>query len=439
MFSRTSILLWCSLMFLAWCQPLAFQDSSKIPGTSSGSGVFSRSSLSAPTSDPDFSALTGNLPQLHIEVEEPIERHEKKQAAMTLYRDHDATTKTVMNMKGAISGRGNSTREYMPKKPYKFKLSEKTSLLGLPAKKDWILLANFADKSLIRNYLVNWLAQKIESPFAPSSRFVEVYINEVYQWNYMLTDREVDINKLKDGNEDPRAITSWYVLEIDQRAPAKWSADGTPFFHSEVFPIRVRYPKKPSPKQLSYITNNLKQAEQALFGEHFQDPHEWFRHYRDEESIIKRFLVSELFKNVDSRDFSSIWFFKDESWRFAMGPLRDFDQSAWNADMCEECGDPTWWYVRNHKRFTRMYEDPEFKTLTKTLRDTYKPYIDELPHLIDELALYLESSQQTNYSMWTIAWSAAHRSYGGENSYKAEIEFLKDFLTTRTKWMDENL
>lgn len=60
----------------------------------------------------------------------------------------------------------------------------------------------------MRTYLVNYLAQKIDSPFAPSSRFVDLYLNDVYQGNYMLTDREVTINKLKDGNEDVRAITS---------------------------------------------------------------------------------------------------------------------------------------------------------------------------------------------------------------------------------------
>ena len=75
----------------------------------------------------------------------------------------------------------------------------------------------------------------------------------------------------------------------------------------------MRAPKNPSSGQLSYITQYLRQAEEALMGEYFQDPHEGFRHYRDEDSIIKRFLISELFKNVDSKDFSSIWFFKDES------------------------------------------------------------------------------------------------------------------------------
>lgn len=49
-----------------------------------------------------------------------------------------------------IRGRGNSTWNF-PKKPYKIKLNKKAGLLGMNESKQWILLANYADKSLIRN------------------------------------------------------------------------------------------------------------------------------------------------------------------------------------------------------------------------------------------------------------------------------------------------
>ena len=43
-----------------------------------------------------------------------------------------------------IKGRGNTTWA-LPKKPYKIKFDEKTSLLGEPADKEWVLLANYTD------------------------------------------------------------------------------------------------------------------------------------------------------------------------------------------------------------------------------------------------------------------------------------------------------
>ena len=51
-----------------------------------------------------------------------------------------------------IRGRGNSTWG-MPKKPVKLKFDTKSEVLGMPAEKDWALLANYADKSLLRNSL----------------------------------------------------------------------------------------------------------------------------------------------------------------------------------------------------------------------------------------------------------------------------------------------
>ncbi|MBE6541958.1 MAG: hypothetical protein E7672_05880, partial [Ruminococcaceae bacterium] len=51
-----------------------------------------------------------------------------------------------------IKGRGNSTWGW-PKKPYKLKFETKTSVLGMEEAKKWILLSNYADYSLIRNYV----------------------------------------------------------------------------------------------------------------------------------------------------------------------------------------------------------------------------------------------------------------------------------------------
>ena len=55
-----------------------------------------------------------------------------------------------------IRGRGNSSWEY-PKKPYKIKFDSRTSLLGMAKAKDYVLLAEYNDKSLIRNYMAHFM------------------------------------------------------------------------------------------------------------------------------------------------------------------------------------------------------------------------------------------------------------------------------------------
>ena len=50
-----------------------------------------------------------------------------------------------------IRGRGNSTWDWYPKKPYALRLREKGEILGMPSHKRWILLANWKDRTILRN------------------------------------------------------------------------------------------------------------------------------------------------------------------------------------------------------------------------------------------------------------------------------------------------
>lgn len=84
-----------------------------------------------------------------------------------------------------IRGRGNSTWGF-PKKPWKVKLKEKASLLGMPADKEWALLANYADRTLLRNVTVMHLSEICNFPWTPRMRSVEVYLNNAYQGVYTL-------------------------------------------------------------------------------------------------------------------------------------------------------------------------------------------------------------------------------------------------------------
>ena len=46
--------------------------------------------------------------------------------------------------------RGNSSLEF-PKKNYKIEFEQKVSIMGSPESRDWLLLSNYGDKSLLRN------------------------------------------------------------------------------------------------------------------------------------------------------------------------------------------------------------------------------------------------------------------------------------------------
>ena len=58
-----------------------------------------------------------------------------------------------------IRGRGNTTWNY-PKKPYAIKLDSKEDVLGMPKHKRWVLLANYVDKTCIRNSIAFEIARR---------------------------------------------------------------------------------------------------------------------------------------------------------------------------------------------------------------------------------------------------------------------------------------
>ncbi len=56
----------------------------------------------------------------------------------------------------------------------------------MPADKEWILLANYSDKTLMRNYLAFEISNRIGLTYTPRSQYVELFLNGTYQGNYQL-------------------------------------------------------------------------------------------------------------------------------------------------------------------------------------------------------------------------------------------------------------
>jgi len=110
----------------------------------------------------------------------------------------------VAPIAGTIKGRGNTTWEKYPKKPYRLKFESKVQLL--PAEimnkgKNYALLANYMDYHKIRNIAAFKLGQLLNLPFTHHQEAVEVYINGNYHGLYTMTEHmklasnSIDINE----------------------------------------------------------------------------------------------------------------------------------------------------------------------------------------------------------------------------------------------------
>lgn len=105
-----------------------------------------------------------------------------------------------------VKVRGNWTTCY-DKKPLKIKFTEKQSLLGLndsAAFKNWLLLVEYKDCSMLRNKAVLYAARQIlgaDGLYAADADFVQVEVNGKYLGLYLLAEMQqagknrVDVNE----------------------------------------------------------------------------------------------------------------------------------------------------------------------------------------------------------------------------------------------------
>ncbi len=109
-----------------------------------------------------------------------------------------------------IRGRGNSTWGLHPKKPFQMKLSDKAEFLGMPNDKKWLFLAEYSDKTMLRNKMSFEMGYLSNLDWTPQGRFAEVYINDEYNGTYNITQKVEESD-----NRVPLGDTG-YLLELDQ-------------------------------------------------------------------------------------------------------------------------------------------------------------------------------------------------------------------------------
>ncbi|MDR1525966.1 MAG: CotH kinase family protein, partial [Tannerella sp.] len=148
------------------------------------------------------------LPVVIIEIENRksiFSKEEYVNASMTIKYRGDTLHSNTMQ----IRGRGNATWFNYPKKPFKIKLDEKADLLGMGAEKDWVLLANYGDKTLMRTAFALKLSERMNFPWTPGCRFVEVFLNGNFIGNYNLTEH------IEQGKNRINVPERGYIIERD--------------------------------------------------------------------------------------------------------------------------------------------------------------------------------------------------------------------------------
>jgi len=392
--------------------------------------------------NPSFAPATTGLPILSLSTADGADVTSKDDyvdgtVALTDATDSDNNFRGTMQIKG----HGNSTWG-MPKKPYNLKLDSKETILGMASSKKWILLANYDDKTMMRNALAFHISKMFQMTWTPDSRFVEVYLNGNYEGVYQITEKvEIDTNRLNiteisDDDNSGDALTGGYLLEFDNYE------DATFVFHTpRGLPVDSDDPDPPTQAQQSYITNVVTTAENALFSSSFTSLTTGWPAYFDKSTLVDYFLVEELMGNQDGDFWSSDYFFKKRGDPLLyMGPLWDFDITTGNVNYPDFSAiNPTQPWIRvNAPWYARLFQDPAFEAAVKARWAEIRPQVNDIPSFIDSSAAALNQGQQNNFQRWPILYDRVWPNPVAYGTYSAEVAALKTWMTDRVAYMDSN-
>ena len=227
---------------------------------------------------------------------------------------------------GRIRGRGNSTWEWYDKKPYRIKLDEKASIVGLAAEKDWVLLANFRDPTHMMNTFVFELGHVMGMPYTNHSRYMEVTLNGEYIGLYQLTE-QIEQGKNRVAVDDVEGVL--IALDVDDGPEHSSSKDN---FWSEIYqmPVCVKFPED---IDVTGIKKDFAQLESAILSIRKSKGNaaaikagmDKVRELLDVQSFIDFLIIQELVYNVELAAPRSMYMHKDKGGKWVMGPLWDFD------------------------------------------------------------------------------------------------------------------
>ena len=328
-----------------------------------------------------------------------------------------------------IRGRGNSTWEF-PKKPFQMKLDDKAEFLGMPKDKKWLFLAEYADKTMLRNKIAYEMGYISNLDWTPQARFAEVFINGEYNGTYNVTQ------KVEESNNRVALGDTGYLLELDQLERLDFDDVYFESTATDKFIVNIKEPSlEYDSEEYSYIVNLIGDFESALFGANFTSESNGYRQYIDIDSFVDWFLISEITKNVDSMFFSSIYLNVIPGEQIKMGPLWDFDLAFGNVDYADSRYPEGWW-VKYNPWYERLFQDPYFVAKIKERFEYFNNNQDLIINKIDSYSEQLKWAQEENDDKWQTMGVFVWPNPVVFDTYQEEVDNMKSWYSTRMSWLE---
>lgn len=350
----------------------------------------------------------------------------------------------------SIRQRGNNTMLF-EKKPYKIKLDEKADLLlggstlSDNAARDWVLLADYFDRSNLRNYFTFLTAAEFESfSFVPEGIFTEVYFKELdgtltYQGVYLLC-QQVEVDEARVDIDDTVDTEKGFLVELVTRESLlkqDYSVDFVGANGDVYFDIRSQIDNE---QDITRIYDILFAADTAIAS----GDQEAVAAIIDLDSCVDMYIIQEYMKNLDA-GWASFYLYCEagESLLYFCPPW-DFDHSSgmdWRLDEGGYeglyVGDVTNVSIQRNEWYQMLIQYDWFQDLVKERWNEKKNvFLDGLTK-IQSIATDYDAQFQSNYDLWrTETQNTDNMAYTGD-SYQDDAQYLFDWLENRYVWLDD--
>lgn len=313
----------------------------------------------------------------------------------------------------SIKGRGNTTWNY-PKKPYAIKLDKKSKILGMSKNKRWCLLANWMDRTLIRNATAFEISRKTSLAWTPRGQFVELILNGKHLGNYYLCEQikvdenRVNITELNPDSEEGEGLTGGYLFELDTNYDELFKFRPT----RSNYPWMFKDPDEVNEAQFTYVQNYVNEMEDALYdSKRFSNRD--FAKYMDLESFADWLIIHLITTNYEFGHPKSCYMHKDMNGKMIAGPVWDFDWGTFNPEISNSYSDFNISALLSLKEddaemfqflyYPKLFKDDAFRSILKSRWLVLKPVFEtEIPEFISSMEDYLQASESLNSELWPI-------------------------------------
>ena len=366
------------------------------------------------------------FPSVHITTDNNVGNSLNKNMG---YVSATITVGEGINEDGKIKVRGNSTA-VASKKPYTIKFSQKQDVFGMGSAKKWVLLANCFDPTLMRNYLAFSMAYILQLDYTPEVQYVDLYLDDVYKGNYLLTEAvEVDSERI-----DIDSTRGDFLIEYEMER----YESGVTYIRTPIYNYRfiMHEPEILTDKQRSEIMSKLSEIETAMESCDFRQVVK----YVDVDSFVDFYILNEFMKPVDI-NYSSVYFYYKKGKLYA-GPVWDYDLSSGNASvkMYESSVSSYEGIFAQVHWLGKMAQYDEFMQLVKYRYNDLQSYIKDLyleNGFLDRTYDTYNDSFERNFSDagWNVAKLYSVYMRTPDSTYTENFEYLREWIKKRNEWI----